>query len=71
MTGLTNIHLIDNDLSGTVPTELGCLTLSSLRLDENVLTGSIPTELGKLGSSLESDAVLSTNGFCDDIPSQG
>lgn len=40
--------VFDNDLTGTIPTELGALRSTvrmKLRLDENQLTGTVPTEL--------------------------
>ena len=46
---VTDLSLSDNDLSGTLPPELGDLThLRQLVLDENQLSGSIPPELGEL-----------------------
>ena len=46
---VTELVLDDNNLSGTLPPELGDLThLRRLVLDDNELTGSIPPELGKL-----------------------
>ncbi len=43
------LSLINNDLSGPIPPELGDLTeLSKLELDLNALTGPIPPELGNL-----------------------
>ena len=46
---VTALTLKDNNLSGTLPPELGNLThLRQLDLEENQLTGSIPPELGDL-----------------------
>ena len=46
-----NLELLNNDLSGTIPTELGNLgSLLILNLGENQLSGPIPTELGKLAN---------------------
>ena len=43
------LDLWHNDLSGTIPPELGNLTaLTSLSLSSNDLSGTIPSELGKL-----------------------
>ena len=43
------LGLYDNQLSGSIPTQLGDLTnLESLSLQDNQLTGPIPEELGKL-----------------------
>lgn len=46
---VTQLQLFDNQLTGTIPTELGRLTnLNELLLNGNQLTGSIPTALGRL-----------------------
>ena len=46
---VTELALPDNNLSGTLPPELGNLThLRQLDFDDNQLTGSIPPELGNL-----------------------
>ena len=56
-----------NDLTGSIPTELGGLTnLRALSLSLNQLTGSIPTELGNL-SNLE-ELRLCCNDLSDPIP---
>eukprot|EP00984_Skeletonema_dohrnii_P026075 scaffold15347_cov73-Skeletonema_dohrnii-CCMP3373.AAC.1 len=48
---ITQLRLFDNNLVGSIPTELGKLdNLVYLRLDRNDLTGGIPTELGDLDS---------------------
>ena len=51
---LTSLNLLDNRLTGPIPTELfGFLTnLSTLYINMNQLTGSIPNQLGLL-SNLE------------------
>ena len=53
--GITKLELSDEDLTGTIPPELGGPTGSSPTLDlsSNSLTGEIPRELGGL-SNLES-----------------
>ena len=52
--GITKLELSDEDLSGTIPPELGGLfELTHLDLSSNSLTGEIPRELGRL-SNLES-----------------
>ena len=64
---VTELSLSDNNLSGTLPPELGDLTqLRRLVLDNNELTGPIPSELGKLDwlTMLE----LSVNGLTGTIP---
>ena len=46
---IESLEMESNNLSGSIPTELGLLTeLSKLDLKHNTLTGSIPTELGLL-----------------------
>ena len=48
---VTNLDLNDNQLSGTIPTQLGNLAnLEGLHLTRNQLTGTIPAELGGLTS---------------------
>ena len=49
MSGLIDLDLSSNQLSGSIPPELGNLTnLQYLYLSSNQLTGSIPPELGNL-----------------------
>jgi hypothetical protein len=51
LTSLNALQLSGNQLSGTIPTELGLLKdVSFLYLDDNKLTGSLPTEVGLLTS---------------------
>ena len=46
---VTTLELHDNNLSGTLPAELGNLTaLQSLNLSANSLTGALPAEVGNL-----------------------
>ena len=46
---VARLELFNNQLTGSIPAELGDLTnLQMLNLDNNQLTGSIPTELGDL-----------------------
>ena len=53
MTSLEVMELHGNDLTGTIPSELGSLSsLEVLYLYDNDLTGTIPSELGSL-SALE------------------
>ncbi len=48
---VTELNLRDNNLQGTIPTELGLLAnLKELYLYGNQLTGTIPTELGLLAN---------------------
>jgi len=58
-----------NNLSGSIPPELGSLTkLVELQLPENRLTGSIPGELGGLGNLEDLD--LSFNRLTGSIPAE-
>jgi Leucine rich repeat len=51
---LSSLWLHQNELVGTVPSELSALTeLTSLRLSDNALTGSIASELAGLGALKE------------------
>ena len=48
---VTQLYLSQNNLTGTIPTQLGNLTsLTRLDLSVNGLTGTIPTQLGNLTS---------------------
>ena len=48
---VTELNLVFNYLTGTIPTEIGNLqALVELDLDGNDLTGTIPTEIGNLQS---------------------
>ena len=48
---VTGLELLENRLSGTLPSELGNLTnLTELKLPDNQLSGSIPSELGNLAN---------------------
>ena len=48
---VVNLSLIDNNLAGTLPADLGKMKrLEVLALDRNALTGAVPTELGQLQS---------------------
>jgi hypothetical protein len=62
------LYLYSNQLTGSIPTELGNLiNLGDLELQSNQLTGSIPPELGNL-SNLQ-DLYLSSNQLTGSIPS--
>ena len=64
---VVRLRLEDNNLSGSIPPELGNLTrLEWLRLEDNNLSGSIPPELGNL-SRLES-LHLNGNNLTGSIP---
>ena len=66
---VTTLYLSDNQLTGSIPGELGNLSnLESLYLSFNQLSGAIPGELGNL-SSLES-LDLSDNQLTGSIPGE-
>ena len=66
---VTELALHDNDLSGSIPAEIGMLSrLEVLRLSGNELSGPIPAELGML-SSLES-LTLHGNQLSGSIPAE-
>jgi len=46
MPDLQVMMMENNDIGGTIPTNLGSLNLRRLHMDDNALTGTIPTELG-------------------------
>jgi hypothetical protein len=49
MGNLRELHLLQNDLKGTIPSSLGnCTSLTYLRLSNNKLTGNIPSTFGNL-----------------------
>ena len=63
------LHLSANQLSGSIPSELGDLAnLQELDLSANQLSGSIPSELGDLANLQELD--LSANQLSGSIPSE-
>jgi len=52
MTNLEEFWAYNNDLTGTIPEQLGSLThLTVLALDENKLSGYIPTELEQFSTT--------------------
>ena len=64
---VTELSLSGNDLTGTIPPELGDLSsLTELSLYSNGLTGTIPPELGDLSSLTELS--LNLNGLTGPIP---
>ena len=65
---VATIDLYDNDLSGSIPSELGVLSnLEYLNLGTNDITGSIPAELGRRAANLEYLS-LSNNDLTGSIP---
>ena len=68
LSGLESMWLVQNQLTGKIPTQLGNLSnLRELYLGQNQLTGSIPSELGNL-SNLTALS-LAVNQLTGEIPS--
>jgi len=66
-TAVTEINMSSNNLTGSIPKELGSLTnLKYLDLDNNKLSGSIPKELGSLENLMELE--VSGNSLVGTIP---
>ena len=64
---MQKLRLHNNDLTGSIPTELGDLSnLTDLWLSSNDLTGSIPVELGMLDNLKQLS--LKNNELSGDIP---
>lgn len=63
---LRTLILNTNQLSGTIPKELGVLRLLNLQLRENLLSGSIPPELGNIPTL--GTLNLNSNGLTGPIP---
>ena len=66
---VTELNLYNNQLSGTIPSQIGDLTnLRHLYLEENQLNGSIPQQIGNLTNLVSLG--LSRNQLSGSIPSQ-
>ena len=66
---VTELFLFGNNLTGTIPMELGNLpSLESLVLDDNQLGGEIPTELGNMSSLINLSVI--GNQLSGEIPPQ-
>lgn len=69
MSGLEGFFLQENNLTGSIPIELGQLSsVDNLYLNNNSLSGPIPTELGQL--SLMKDFRLDYNHLTGPLPSE-
>ena len=65
----TSLNLSYNELTGSIPPEIGNLTnLTHLQLNNNQLTGSIPSEIGNLTNLTYLG--LSSNQLTGEIPSE-
>ena len=66
---VTDLNLEENNLTGTLPPEIGDLTsLEGLRLENNSLSGAIPTEIGSM-TSLKW-LILKNNSLSGAIPTE-
>lgn len=67
-THLARLHLVDTNLNGTLPTQLGLLSSSALLLDvkHNNLKGQIPTQIGQLTKLQQ--LLLDQNSFTGGLP---
>ncbi|UCH11039.1 MAG: leucine-rich repeat domain-containing protein [Fidelibacterota bacterium] len=64
---VTEVALYDNNLTGTIPTEIGDLTeLTNLNLNNNNLSGNLPAEIGSLAKL--TGLALSNNDLSGNIP---
>ena len=64
-------YLDNNDLSGSIPTQLGQLVdmTKCFYLHENELSSSIPTQLGQL-INMEQFFLLKENNLCSEVPTE-
>ena len=70
LTKLRYLYLNQNQLSGTLPAELGnCSTLNYLVLDNNNITGTIPVEVASMNLGY-SGLVLKQNKMSGEIPAE-
>eukprot|EP00618_Florenciella_parvula_P025768 CAMPEP_0119498600 /NCGR_PEP_ID=MMETSP1344-20130328/21301_1 /TAXON_ID=236787 /ORGANISM="Florenciella parvula, Strain CCMP2471" /LENGTH=183 /DNA_ID=CAMNT_0007534497 /DNA_START=158 /DNA_END=706 /DNA_ORIENTATION=+ len=65
MTNINEFNLENNDLGGTIPSQLGLCALDSLGLASNELTGTIPSHL-----SAYNTLALSGNSLSGTIPTE-
>ena len=66
---VSNLYLLENNLSGVIPASIGALTnLITLNLSNNQLSGNIPIELGNLIKL--SDLSMHDNQLIGSIPSE-
>ena len=66
---VAELKLIGNNLNGTLPSQVGQLTLKSLWSTYNDITGYLPSQIGYL-SSIVHDFVLYSNRLSGSIPSE-
>ena len=69
MTSLTSLQLLHNEISGSIPSELGLPTnLIQLLLSYNSLSGLVPSELGNLQSLTDLQLRFNNDGLSGIIP---
>nr|XP_043617836.1 probable LRR receptor-like serine/threonine-protein kinase At1g74360 [Erigeron canadensis] len=66
MSGYSMLHLGRNEFSGTLPDEIGTMTLVVLNVSQNKFSGQVPTQLGNLKCLRNLD--LSYNNFSGVFP---
>ncbi|KZV45412.1 hypothetical protein F511_34412 [Dorcoceras hygrometricum] len=68
-TGLQNVDLSQNGLTGHIPSEIGnCPNIWNLNLYSNLLSGEIPTSLGNITEMYSLD--ISNNSISGELPSR-
>jgi len=69
MTGLSWLFMNDNDITGTLPTELGNLVnMTHMSFKDCLLEGTIPSEFGRM-TKLE-NLFLETNSLTGSMPNE-
>ena len=64
LTDVTSFLLYSNELTGTVPTEIGRISKTTkLAISNNDITGLVPTQIGSLTSLVTGDDGCSSCGF--------
>lgn len=65
---LTSLNLVESELTGVIPSEVGTFNIKILKLNLNQLSGNIPPEIGNITSLEVLD--LSNNLLSGNIPSE-
>jgi Leucine-rich repeat (LRR) protein len=68
LTNLRTLNLHNNSISGSIPTQVGCMVAARLFLSNNKLTGTIPSELGHATALTE--IYFQNNSLTGSIPSE-